>query len=215
MVDIRYTNLTVANLTELSALLQEPEKHLLRLRSSYDMMLLESRKLVRATVQLNAACQAGSNVAYSQGYVICEASVCVLHSLMAILRRTLQVFHPEDGNLHMHSEDAAQQIIDSAARASSFRPLGTTYLPRTLCLMWATTDDCYMKARLEDTIDDYRDEFRGDSWTQLAFMFEQRFADLRRRFQADASFCFRQDTISPGNSAQAHNAPVAQGLIPK
>ncbi|KAK2593361.1 hypothetical protein QQS21_008936 [Conoideocrella luteorostrata] len=200
VVDIRSTNLTVANLIDLPAYLQEPENHLVRLRSSYDLMKIEAKKLIPATIQLNAACEASNDWQYYKGYVICESSVSVLHSLMAILRRTLQVFHPLDATLQEDAEDAANQILASAKRAWTFRPLGTTYLPKTLSLMWATNDDPSVKARLEDMIDSYREDFKGDSWTQLAMFFVQRFETLRRRVQSKMPYHIRQDTASPGST---------------
>lgn len=200
VVDIRSTNLTVANLIDLPAYLEEPENHLVHLRSSYELMKLESKKLVPATMQLNAACEASNDFQYYKGYVICESSVCVLHSLMAVLRRTLQVFQPLDSALQEDADEAASQILAAATRAWTFRPLGTTYVPKTLCLTWATTDDRYIKGRLEEMIDRYREDFRGDPWTKIAMFFEQRFETLRRRVQSKMPHHIRQDTTSPGST---------------
>ncbi|KAG6010860.1 hypothetical protein E4U21_002528 [Claviceps maximensis] len=200
VVNIRSTNLTVANLIDLPAQLEEPENHLVVLRSSYELMKLESKKLVPAIVQLNAACEARRDAQYYRAYVICESSVCVLHCLMAVLRRTLQIFNPMELALHEDAREASEQTLAAAARAWSFRPLGTTYMPKTLCLAWATTDDPEMKRKLEDMIDHYREDFRGDSWTKLAMFFEQRFETLRRRVPFRIPHHVRQATKSAWSS---------------
>lgn len=209
VVDIRSTNLTVANLVELPRLLQEPENHLVQLRSSYDLMRIEWKKIIPITVQLHAACATSLDLNYYKGYTICESSICVLHTLMATIRRTLQIFHPHDASLLEHAEDAANVILASATRAWNFRPLGTTYMPKTLCITWATSDDPNIKAKVEDMIDSYREDFRGDSWTKLAMFFEQRFETLRRRVQSKMPYHIRQDTTSPG-STNAETESVAE-----
>ncbi|KAG6040172.1 hypothetical protein E4U41_001397 [Claviceps citrina] len=209
VVDIRSTNLTVANLIDLPAQLEVPENHLVHLRSSYELMKLESKKLIPATIQLNASCETSHDSLYYKGYVICESSVCVLHCLMAVLRRTLQIFHPLDPVLQKDAKEASDQVLGAARRAWSFRPLGATYLPKTLCLTWATTDDHDVKGKLEDMIDQYRDDFRGNSWTKLAMLFVQRFEDLRRRVHSRRSCHNRQDTTSPV-STNAQSEIVAE-----
>ncbi|GAO16551.1 hypothetical protein UVI_02023670 [Ustilaginoidea virens] len=200
VVDIRSTNLTVANLIVLPTYLREPEHHLGRLRASYDLMRLESKKLVSITVQLHAACEASNDWAYYKGYVICESTVSVLHCLMALIRRTLEIFHPQDAVLQEHADHAANEVLAAGRRAWSFRPLGTTYMPKTLCLMWATVDNPNTKARLENMIDSYRENFRGNSWTKLVHFFEQRFEAMRRRAQSRIPYRFRLDTASPGST---------------
>ncbi|KAG5928668.1 hypothetical protein E4U42_000200 [Claviceps africana] len=200
VVNIRSTNLTVANLIDLPAQLEEPEKYLVHLLSSYKLMKLETEKLVPAIIQLNAACEASKDIQYYRAYVICESSVCVLHCLMAVLRRTLQIFYPMDLALEQDARDASDRILEASTRAWSFRPLGTTYVPKTLCLMWATTDDPDIKRKLEDMINLYREEFRGDSWTKLAMFFQRRFDTLRRSVQLRMPHYAWQDTASSGSS---------------
>ncbi|KAK9437531.1 transcription factor Cys6 [Metarhizium brunneum] len=200
VVDIRSTNLTVANLIDLPMFLQEPEYHLVQLRSSYDLMRVEVKKIIPITKQLHEACATSLDMNYYKGYTICESSICVLHTLMAIIRKTLLVFHPYDSTLKEHEESATNVVLASAARAWNFRPLGTTYMPKTLCLLWATTDDPNMKAKVEDMIDNYREDFRGDSWTKIALFFEQRFERLRKRVQTTMPYHLRQDTTSPGST---------------
>ncbi|KAG5979317.1 hypothetical protein E4U55_005304 [Claviceps digitariae] len=205
VVHIGSTNLTVAKLIDLPAQLEEPENHLVHLRSSYELMKLESKNLVPAIIQLNAACEASQDARYYRAYVICESSVCVLHCLMAVLRRTLQIFYPTELALEQDAKEASDQILAAATRAWSFRPLGTTYIPKTLCLAWATTDDPDMKGKLENMIDNYREDFRGDSWTKLGMFFEHRFETLRRRVQPKIPHHFRQHTASSGSSNAESN----------
>lgn len=197
MVDIRSTNLTVANLIDLPKFLEEPEYHLPQLRSAYELMKLEARKIIPIAVQLHEVVMKGLDITYYKGYTICESAVCVLHTLMAIIRRTLQIFQPHDSTLKEQEEISSNVVLESAARAWSFRPLGTTYMPKTLCVAWATTDDPNIKAKVEDMIDSYREDFRGDSWTKMAIFFEQRFETLRRRIQTKLPYHIRQDTTSP------------------
>ncbi|KAG6011279.1 hypothetical protein E4U43_008425 [Claviceps pusilla] len=212
VVDIRSTNLTVANLIDLPAQLEEPENHLVQLRSSYELMKLEAEKLVPSVIQLNAACEASKDAQYYKAYVICESSVCVLHCLMAVLRRTLQIFHPMDFGLAQDAKHASKQVLAAATRAWSFRPLGTTYMPKTLCLQWATTDDPDIKSRLENMIDQYRQDFRGDSWTKLAMFFEHRFEKLRRRAQSRMRHHAWRDTTSSG-SLNAESEFAAEAVL--
>lgn len=212
VVDIRSTNLTVANLIDLPAQLEEPENHLVQLRSSYELMKLEAEKLVPSVIQLNAACEASKDAQYYKAYVICESSVCVLHCLMAVLRRTLQIFHPMDLGLAQDAKHASKQVLAAATRAWSFRPLGTTYMPKTLCLQWATTDDPDIKSRLENMIDQYRQDFRGDSWTKLAMFFEHRFETLRRRAQSRMRHHAWLDTTSSG-SFNAESEFAAEAVL--
>lgn len=200
VVDIRSTNLTVENLIKLPHYLEEPEHHLPHLRSSYELMRIESRKLIPVTVQLHAASESTLDFSYNKGYVICESSVCVLSALMAILRRTLQIFHPWDTALNEHAEEAAHEALASATRAWNFRPLGTTYMPKTLCINWVTNDNPIIKAKLEDMIDLYKDDFRGDGWTTLVEVFERRFRALRKRIQCTMPHHVRHDTTSPGST---------------
>ncbi|KHN98295.1 uncharacterized protein MAM_04056 [Metarhizium album ARSEF 1941] len=200
VVDIRSTNLTVANLIDLPVFLQEPEYHLIELRTSYDLMRVEAGKIVPITMRLHEACATSLDMDYYKGYTICESSVCVLHALMAIIRKTLQVFHPCDSTLEEHEEAAANVVLASATRAWNFRPLGTTFMPKTLCLIWATTDDPNVKTKVEDMIESYRDEFRGDSWTKLALFFVQRFERLRKRVQKPMPHHPGQDATSPGST---------------
>ncbi|KAG5952204.1 hypothetical protein E4U53_001420 [Claviceps sorghi] len=208
VVNIRSTNLTAANLIDLPTQLEEPEKHLVHLLSSYELMKLEAEKLIPAIIQLNAACEASKDVQYYRAYVICESSVCVLHCLMAVLRRTLQIFYPMDLILKDDAKEASDRILEAATRAWSFRPLGTTYIPKTLCLMWATTDDPRAKEKLEDMINHYREDFRGDSWTKIAMFFERRFETLRRSVQSRMPHYIRQETTPSGSSnAESKIAP--------
>jgi hypothetical protein len=200
VVDIRSTNLTVSNLMKLPLILQEPEYHLVHLRSTFDMMNLEASRIVPITLQLHAACAKGLDLNYYKAYTMCESSICVLQTLIAVIRRTLQIFHPHDSSLLDNQELSADVILASAKRAWDFRPLGTTFMPKTLCMAWATTDNPNIKARIEDMIDSYREDFRGDSWTKLALRFEQRFEVLRQRIQAKMPYRTRQDTTSPESS---------------
>ncbi|TWU74094.1 hypothetical protein ED733_004626 [Metarhizium rileyi] len=200
VVNIRSTNLTVENLMDLPAFLQEPEYHLVQLRSSYDLMRVEAEKLITITRQLHEACATSLDMNYYKGYTICESSICVLHTLMAVIRKTLQVFHPYDSTLQEHEKAAANVVLASATRAWNFRPLGTTFLPRTLCLTWAATDDFNIRAKLEDMIDSYREDFKGDAWTKIALFFEQRFERLRKRVQTTMPHHCRQNTTSPGST---------------
>jgi hypothetical protein len=67
-------------------------------------------------------------------------------------------------------------------------------------MTWATTDNPNIKERVEDMIDSYREDFRGDSWTKLATFFQQRFVTLRKRVQTTMPYRIRQDTTSPGST---------------
>ena len=195
-VDIKSTNLSLNNLIKVAQYLKEPEHHLSHLRASYDLMRQEADELIPITVQLH---QARHDAGRSGSYVICESACAVLHAITTTIRRTMQMFHVDDKELAEHNIEAAERMLEAANRAWEYRPLGTTYMPKTLCLTFATTDDKVLRERLEDMIEDYRDAFLP-SPTRLIMAFEKRFEDLRLRAQSLVSRHLNTDTTSPSST---------------
>ncbi|KAJ5786979.1 hypothetical protein N7457_001969 [Penicillium paradoxum] len=110
----------------------------------------------------------------------------------------LRIFDPGNGALMSEAVFFCDEITMQAELASSYRPVGSAYVPLCLVVAWAASENLVQSARIEAILGEYQTDFADIPWISRAIWLASTLDSHRIRVISGRQ-CeqYLQDTVSP------------------
>ncbi|KAF2120051.1 hypothetical protein BDV96DRAFT_641911 [Lophiotrema nucula] len=156
-------SLTIRSIDQLTKYLQDPAPHRLGIEIAYRDLSLDVASMRGRIAELDQEMPSDHFVEGKPLPAMIKAfghhvQYGMLLPFAALINHLLRSFPPREGQPKTQDDDAAfyvNEICKLADSAQCFRPLGTEWVPSTLCVAWATTSDPNKQIQLEGMIRDY------------------------------------------------------------
>ncbi|CAG8039320.1 unnamed protein product [Penicillium salamii] len=93
-----------------------------------------------------------------------QAAYTIVTTLAALLNTLLRLFNPSNSILESETTFFCDEVLTQAVLASCYRPMGSAYMPLSLIVAWACTNDIVQLAKIETVLADYQTDFAELPW---------------------------------------------------
>ncbi|CAG8017805.1 unnamed protein product [Penicillium olsonii] len=93
-----------------------------------------------------------------------QAAYTIVSTLAVLLNTLLRLFNPSNPTLEQETAFFCEEILTQAQLAQCYRPMGSAYMPLSLVVAWASTNDIVQLARIEALLADYQNDFAELPW---------------------------------------------------
>ncbi|KAI3584310.1 hypothetical protein IWW34DRAFT_608084 [Fusarium oxysporum f. sp. albedinis] len=174
-------SLSIRNLGRLPDFINDPELHRMEITCAYHRLCRDLRKLseiVKAVTWAPGFSPTPMQLRLSRSY---NSAYSVLLTVLVIIGQLMQAFDPYNLALVGEAALCSSEVVSLAHRISQYRPLGASHVPLTLAIAWAATDEPGMKRQLEETLEEYQQDWTVTQWMKVGYWWTDKFAELRGR----------------------------------
>ncbi|KAI1033058.1 hypothetical protein LB504_006264 [Fusarium proliferatum] len=174
-------SLSIRNLGRLPDFINDPELHRMEITCAYHRLCRDLRKLseiVKAVTWAPGFSPTPMQLRLSRSY---NSAYSVLLTVLVIIGQVMQAFDPYNLALVGEAALCSSEVVSLAHRISQYRPLGASHVPLTLAIAWAATDEPGMKRQLEETLEEYQQDWTVTQWMKVGYWWTDKFAELRGR----------------------------------
>lgn len=174
-------SLSIRNLGRLPDFINDPELHRMEITCAYHRLCRDLRKvseIVKAVTWAPGFSPTPMQLRLSRSY---NSAYSVLLTVLVIIGQLMQAFDPYNLALVGEAALCSSEVVSLAHRISQYRPLGASHVPLTLAIAWAATDEPGMKRQLEETLEEYQQDWTVTQWMKVGYWWTDKFAELRGR----------------------------------
>lgn len=189
-VNIRLETLTLSSLAKIPNFIRYPEVHLFDMQLTYEQKRIDIEKMrsrLCDIADLPPAHEIGRFAPPVSGktllYLYWTAYVLLL-ALALVLNGLLRALDPLDITLVEDCIVFSDEVTIIGEHMMQYRPLGAGFVPICLTAAWAATSDPEKRAKIQELILDYQQDFAGARWMDGAFWLKDRFDLLRFKTMA-------------------------------
>lgn len=190
--NIETRSLKLENLLQFPEYMKAPERHILEIQSSYDLMSGESRRVSKFVnkyiddmdEQTSQLLRLSSSTPLLKTYFAYEAINLMLLTLGLVLNKILRIIDPESALLKSDLDFFCKECIRVSKRSYQFRPLGCSLTPASLGVVWAASDDDTWREEAKTQLDLFQDTFLGPKFMKMSEALERRLNAMECRLSA-------------------------------
>lgn len=93
-----------------------------------------------------------------------QAIYTIVSTLALLLNSLLRLFHPSNPSLETENAFLCEEIMTQAVLAFCYRPVGSAYMPLSLIVAWACTNNPAQLAQIECVLAEYQSDFSELPW---------------------------------------------------
>lgn len=180
-------SLTLRSLTELSIMIRNPLLHLSQLQSHYVQVLKDLEKtrhrISEAVTALSTAPRprATKSVLNVKLHILNQICHGLLLTIALVLNAILMVVDDVPLVLGLESLDLQREVLNLAEEASQYRPLGASYMPLCLMVVWASTSDTSLRNDAETALRYWQSDFPAADYMGGVKWLREHFRHLRSK----------------------------------
>ncbi|KAJ5349574.1 hypothetical protein N7541_007301 [Penicillium brevicompactum] len=114
-----------------------------------------------------------------------QAAYTIVCTLSALLNTLLRLFNPANPSLEAECSFLCGEILIQGELACCYRPMGSAYMPLSLVVAWACTNDIVQLAKIESLLADYQSDFTELPWMNRGIWLASVLNGHRERIASD------------------------------
>lgn len=203
------------NLIRFPVFVQEPELHATEMQLSYNLMILESRRVTKFVNDAIDAMNSEDSTLLSietpapllKTYFAYEGVNLIMLTLAFMLNKLLRLAEPSNFALFDDADFLSVECLKAARRSYRFKPLGCSLTPLALGVTWASTADMEKRLQASKLLDEFREDLLGSKFVRLAVLLDARYKHVGRKLGSisgdELSLYDGRDDSSAGYSSPA------------
>jgi hypothetical protein len=160
--------------------MRQPEAHLQDIHDAYLTLQIDAKKLKEF---LNLLRGDSPRIPVIKNYALTQSAYAVTVVLLVLANVAMRAFEPWNLALEQEASVWEEEILTLGENALHFRPLGASYMPMFLGIIWASTSEPERKTRVEDYLAMYQSDFPSIKWLDYSRQVQLAIISLHERAQ--------------------------------
>lgn len=152
------------HLAMLPEFVQYPDTHVFEIAKMHMQLKRDAQTIKPALDQYLTFTPASFSTADVARHSRLQAGYTIVCTLGVLLNTLLRLFNPANPSLESESAFLCDEILTQGTLACRYRPMGSAYMPLSLVVAWACTNDIVQLAKIEYLLADYQSDFAELPW---------------------------------------------------